>query len=62
MTSSNFQASAAQKMMKADLHGCHLTVRQSKCPSFIGVHGIVIKETRNMFQLITPENKIKSKF
>ncbi|XP_005091312.1 ribonuclease P protein subunit p29 [Aplysia californica] len=51
---------AAQKMMKADLHGCPLSVRKSKCPSYIGVSGIVIQETRNMFVLVTPCNEIKS--
>ncbi|GFR70095.1 ribonuclease P protein subunit p29-like [Elysia marginata] len=51
--------SLAQKMMKADLHGCPLRVRKSKCPSYIGVEGIVIQETRNMFTLITTGDRVK---
>lgn len=52
-------ANAAQKLMKADLHGCFLTVKRSKCSSFIGVQGIVLQETRNMFVLVTPDNVVK---
>ncbi|KAK3741946.1 hypothetical protein RRG08_024692 [Elysia crispata] len=51
--------SLAQKMMKADLHGCPLIVRRSKCPSYIGVEGIVIQETRNMFTLISVDDRVK---
>ncbi|GFO25407.1 ribonuclease p protein subunit p29-like [Plakobranchus ocellatus] len=49
----------AQKMMKADLHGCPLTVRRSKCPGYVGVEGIVIQETRNMFTLICQDDKVR---
>ncbi|RUS87947.1 hypothetical protein EGW08_004302 [Elysia chlorotica] len=49
----------AQKLMKADLHGCPLIVRRSKCPSYIGVEGIVIQETRNMFTLISVDDRVK---
>uniref|UniRef100_A0A0B7AC97 Ribonuclease P protein subunit p29 n=1 Tax=Arion vulgaris TaxID=1028688 RepID=A0A0B7AC97_9EUPU len=49
----------AQKMMKADFHGCPLIVRKSKCPSYIGVQGIVLQETRNTFVLVTPDNVVK---
>ncbi|CAG5125641.1 unnamed protein product [Candidula unifasciata] len=52
-------SNAAQKMMKADLHGSFLTVKRSKCPSFIGVQGIVLQETRNLFVLVTPYNSVK---
>lgn len=49
----------AQKILKADLHGCIITVRKSKCPGYVGISGIIIQETRNMFVLITPEDKVK---
>lgn len=50
---------AAQKMMKADFHGCPIRVVQSKCPSYVGTFGIVIKETKNTFVLATPEDIVK---
>ncbi|CAL1542746.1 unnamed protein product, partial [Lymnaea stagnalis] len=52
---------AAQKLMEADFHGCPITVMQSKCPSYIGAYGIVIKETKNTFVLATPEDTVKCK-
>ena len=52
---------AAQKLMKADLHGCPASVRKSKCPSYVGTSGIIIQETRNMFVMVTPSDEIKSK-
>ncbi|OWF34763.1 ribonuclease P protein subunit p29-like [Mizuhopecten yessoensis] len=48
-----------QRLLKADLHGSILTVQKSKCPSYVGVTGILLQETRNTFLLITKENKVK---
>ncbi|XP_033754362.1 ribonuclease P protein subunit p29-like isoform X2 [Pecten maximus] len=48
-----------QRLLKADLHGSLLTVQRSKCPSYVGVTGIILQETRNTFLLITKENKVK---
>jgi len=50
----------SQKILKADLHGCFITVRKSRCPSYIGTSGIIVQETRNMFILVTPDDKVKS--
>ncbi|KAH9507694.1 RNase P/RNase MRP complex subunit [Bulinus truncatus] len=50
---------AALKLMKADFHGCPIIVAQSKCPSYIGVQGIIIKETKNTFVLILKDDTIK---
>ncbi|TPX69317.1 hypothetical protein SpCBS45565_g02502 [Spizellomyces sp. 'palustris'] len=49
------------RMMKADYHGALLTVAKSKCPTYIGISGIVIKETENMFYIITKDDCMKSK-
>jgi len=54
-----FYHNASLKMMKADFHGCHLTVKKSRCPSYVGLNGIVIQETRNMFILVSSSNIIK---
>ncbi|KAJ1342588.1 hypothetical protein BSLG_002905 [Batrachochytrium salamandrivorans] len=47
------------KLVKADFHGAFLTVVKTKCPSNVGISGIVIKDTENMFHMITRQNKLK---
>ncbi|KAL3860075.1 hypothetical protein ACJMK2_010243 [Sinanodonta woodiana] len=49
-----------ERLLKADYHGCYLTVKKSKCPSYVGISGIVLQETRNMFKMITRDNMVKS--
>eukprot|EP00050_Salpingoeca_kvevrii_P018450 m.74442 g.74442 ORF g.74442 m.74442 type:complete len:248 (+) comp8053_c0_seq2:2521-3264(+) len=44
------------KLLKADYHGAFLTVIRSKQPSFVGRSGIVVHETSQTFQVITPDN------
>ncbi|KAI9105012.1 RNase P/MRP p29 subunit [Phlyctochytrium arcticum] len=56
---SNHPASIQQKLLRADFHGANMTVTQSKCPTNIGISGIVIKETENMFYIITTTNAVK---
>jgi RNase P/RNase MRP subunit p29 len=34
-------------------------VTRSKCPSLIGLEGIVLLETEQTFQIITPENQLR---
>jgi len=53
-------ASAAPKLVSADYHGAELEVVRSKCVSRVGVKGIVIKETRFTFELITKNNTVKA--
>ncbi len=50
-----------QKLNKIDLHGAHVKVTHSNCKDFIGLKGIIIKETRNTFVVVSPENVTKSK-
>ncbi|KAF8442063.1 Rof/RNase P-like protein [Boletus edulis BED1] len=47
------------KLVKADLNGALLTVRQSRNPCLVGLSGIVLHETENAFKLITRKNKLK---
>lgn len=58
MNDKNIQVSQ-EKLLKADYHGCCLTVQRSTCPSYIGVTGIVLQETRNTFKVITKEDQVK---
>ncbi|KAK7114249.1 ribonuclease P protein subunit p29-like [Littorina saxatilis] len=50
---------ACQKVVKAELQGGMLTVQRSKCPSYVGVCGIVMQETRHTFTFITSSDKVK---
>ncbi|CAL1278863.1 unnamed protein product [Larinioides sclopetarius] len=49
-----------QKLLKADYHGCMLVVASSVCHTYIGIRGIVVQETKNVFRLITEEDKLKT--
>jgi ribonuclease P protein subunit POP4 len=45
----------------ADLHGAELEVVRCRCVGRVGVKGIVAKETRGTFEIITKQNVLKSK-
>ncbi|XP_044126195.1 ribonuclease P protein subunit p29 [Bufo gargarizans] len=47
------------KMLKADLHGAMVTVFKSKCPSYVGLAGIILQESKNILKIITKEDKLK---
>ncbi|XP_053126446.1 ribonuclease P protein subunit p29 [Hemicordylus capensis] len=47
------------KLLKADLHGALVTVMKSKCPSYVGITGIILQEMKHVFKIITKENKLK---
>uniref|UniRef100_UPI00398EB2FC ribonuclease P protein subunit p29 isoform X2 n=1 Tax=Pristiophorus japonicus TaxID=55135 RepID=UPI00398EB2FC len=48
------------KLLKADFHGAIVTVVKSKCPSYVGVTGIILQEMKHIFKIITVENKLKA--
>ena len=33
---------------------------QSRCPSYVGLKGIVIQETQHVFRIVTEEDKVKT--
>ncbi|XP_045387829.1 ribonuclease P protein subunit p29 isoform X2 [Lemur catta] len=47
------------KLLKADLHGAIISVTKSKCPSYVGVTGILLQETKHVFKIITREDCLK---
>ncbi|XP_023582552.1 ribonuclease P protein subunit p29 [Trichechus manatus latirostris] len=47
------------KLLKADLHGAVISVTKSKCPSYVGVTGILLQETKYVFRIITKEDRLK---
>ncbi|KAF5359205.1 hypothetical protein D9756_002887 [Leucocoprinus leucothites] len=47
------------KLVKADFHGAIISVCQSKNPCLVGITGIIIHETENVFKIITKSNAVK---
>ncbi|XP_010215171.1 PREDICTED: ribonuclease P protein subunit p29 [Tinamus guttatus] len=47
------------KLLKADLHGAIITVTKSKCPSYVGITGIILQEMKHVFKIITKDDKLK---
>ncbi|KAI6122349.1 RNase P subunit p29-like protein [Pisolithus croceorrhizus] len=52
-------ASMYPKLVKADLHGSLLSVRQSRNPCLVGLSGIVLYESENAFRVITKTDQVK---
>ena len=53
--------SAGGKLASADYHGAEVTVVRSKCMGMVGLTGIVVRDTKFTFQIITKKNELKSK-
>lgn len=54
--------SAGSKLASADYHGAEVTVVRSKCMGMVGLAGIVVRDTKFTFQIVTKKNELKSKF
>ncbi|KAL8970569.1 MAG: hypothetical protein Q9183_001450 [Haloplaca sp. 2 TL-2023] len=52
--------SAGAKLASADYHGAKLMVVRSKCVSTVSLKGIVIRDTKFTFRIITEKNEIKT--
>ncbi|KUI54554.1 Ribonuclease P protein subunit p29 [Cytospora mali] len=50
---------AGAKLSAADMHGAELEVVRSGCVGRVGIKGIVIKDARFVFEVITPKNTVK---
>lgn len=51
---------AGTKLTSADFHGAKVMVVRSKCVSMVGLRGIVLRDTKFTFQIITQQNELKS--
>lgn len=51
------RASLENALLRADYHGAHLRVVQSKCPSLVGKSGIVVQETLNTVVMMQCDNR-----
>lgn len=56
---SNYE-SFSKLLNKIDFHGAQLTVTRSKCPSLVGVHGIVAMDTKNTFKICSKDDRLRS--
>ena len=54
--------SAGSKLACADYHGAEVTVIRSQCVSMVGLSGIVVRDTKFTFQVITRRNELKSTY
>ena len=52
--------SAGSKLASADYHGAEVTVVRSRCVGMVGLAGIVVRDTKFTFQIITKKNEVKS--
>lgn len=50
---------AAAKLAAADFHGAGVEVVRSGCVSRVGIRGIVVKDSKFAFEIITPGNRLK---
>lgn len=50
-----------QQLIKADFHGAKISIDKSKCPTLVGLTGIVIQDTKNTFRICGLDNVIRSK-
>ena len=53
---------AGSKLATADYHGAQVTVVRSRCVSLVGLTGIVVRDTKFTFQIITKKNDLKSEY
>lgn len=49
----------AAKLCSADYHGALLMVTRSRCVSRVGVEGIVVKDTKHAFEIVTRKDEVK---
>ena len=53
--------SVGSLLASADYHGAEITVVRSRCMGMVGLAGIVVRDTKFTFQIITKKNELKSK-
>lgn len=51
---------AGPMLVSADFHGALIEVVRSRCVSRVGLQGIVVKDTKFTFEIITQANELKS--
>ncbi|XP_065360099.1 ribonuclease P protein subunit p29 [Calliphora vicina] len=47
-------------LVKTDLHGAKMYVMQSKCPTLVGLSGIVVLDTKNVLKLLGKDDRLRT--
>lgn len=55
-------ASHGAKLVSADFHGAEVEVVRSRCASRVGVKGIVARDTKFTFEVVTEKDEVKSQY
>lgn len=50
---------SGQMLASADMHGAIISVVRSRCVSRVGLEGIVVRDTRYTFEIVTKKNIVK---
>jgi ribonuclease P protein subunit POP4 len=53
-------ANAGPILVSADMHGALLTISRSRCVSRVGLKGIVVRDSKFVFDIVTEKNQLKS--
>lgn len=53
-------SASAAKLCSADYHGAEIEVVRSRCVSRVGVRGIVVKDSKFVFEVVTKKDQVKT--
>lgn len=54
--------SHGSKLVSADFHGAEIEVVRSRCAGRVGMRGIVVRDTKFTFVVVTEGDEVKSEF
>jgi ribonuclease P protein subunit POP4 len=54
------ESGAVAKLVSADFHGAELEVVRSRCVGRVGVRGIVVRDSKFVFQVVTRGDELKT--
>ena len=55
-------ASHGAKLVSADYHGAEIEVVRSRCSGRVGIKGIVVRDTKFTFDVVTEKDEVKSEY
>lgn len=54
--------SHGSKLVSADFHGAEIEVVRSGCAGRVGIRGVVVRDTKFTFVVVTERDEVKSRF
>ena len=58
--SSSNKKKVAEQLYRADLHGAIVRIVRSRDPSLVSLAGVVVRETTNTFDIVTPDSETRT--